>query len=130
MKTEITLENKEKFFTQYWGQKVITNDNLSSIGVATYVNGTSIILEYLLLKPLSSITDEDAIEVARIAGYTNVVYDMRKKKSLIRMVKDAISNHILTYKIVDYLRSKGYALPWMGLSVEEMIDAGWIKLIE
>lgn len=30
--------------------------------------------------------------------------------------------------IVDFLRSKGYALPWMGLSVEEMIEFGWIKL--
>lgn len=30
----------------------------------------------------------------------------------------------------DYLRSKGYVLPWMGLSVEEMIEAGWIKLVE
>ena len=29
---------------------------------------------------------------------------------------------------IDYLRSKGYALPWLGLSVEEMIEAGWIKI--
>lgn len=36
----------------------------------------------------------------------------------------------VTSSSYDYLRSKGYALPWMGLSVEEMIKAGWIKLIE
>lgn len=30
--------------------------------------------------------------------------------------------------IIDYLRSKGYALPWMGLSVEDLVNAGWVKL--
>lgn len=30
----------------------------------------------------------------------------------------------------DYLRSRGYALPCMGLSVEELVNRGWIKLKE
>lgn len=29
---------------------------------------------------------------------------------------------------VDYLRSKSYALPWNGITVEEMIEWGWVKL--
>ena len=29
---------------------------------------------------------------------------------------------------IDYLRSKGYALPYMDLSVEDLISYGWIKL--
>lgn len=32
--------------------------------------------------------------------------------------------------LLDYLRSKGFALPFMGISVEEMVQAGWIKLKE
>lgn len=28
----------------------------------------------------------------------------------------------------DYLRSKGYALPWMGYTVEQLISFGWLKL--
>lgn len=28
----------------------------------------------------------------------------------------------------DYLRSKSYALPWMGLSVEKQEEYGWIKI--
>lgn len=39
-------------------------------------------------------------------------------------------NPIAYILITDYLRSKGYALPWMGLSVEEMISAGWIRLLD
>lgn len=47
------------------------------------------------------------------------------------------SNHSFSYmnvndetvlELFDFLRSKGYALPWMGLSVEKMIEYGWIKL--
>jgi len=30
----------------------------------------------------------------------------------------------------DYLRSKGYAVDWMGLTVNQMINYGWIKLQE
>lgn len=33
-------------------------------------------------------------------------------------------------KVADYLRSKGYALPYMGISVEDQIKYGWIKLTE
>jgi hypothetical protein len=33
-------------------------------------------------------------------------------------------------KECDYLRSKGYALPWMDLSVEDLVEYGWIKLKE
>lgn len=32
--------------------------------------------------------------------------------------------------IVDFLRSKGYALPYMGLSVDQQISYGWVKLKE
>jgi hypothetical protein len=31
-------------------------------------------------------------------------------------------------KECDYLRSKGYALHWMDLSVEDLVEYGWIKL--
>jgi hypothetical protein len=32
------------------------------------------------------------------------------------------------FELHDYLRSKGYALPWMGLSVDELVEYGWVKL--
>lgn len=30
--------------------------------------------------------------------------------------------------VFDYLRSKGYALPWQGISVEKQLELGWIIL--
>ncbi|MGD1319184.1 hypothetical protein [Chryseobacterium sp. 2R14A] len=39
------------------------------------------------------------------------------------------SSRVVGYiEIVDYLRSKGYALPFRGLSVEKMVTYGWIRL--
>ena len=36
----------------------------------------------------------------------------------------------LSIKTGDYFRSKGYALSYMGLSVEDLVEYGWIKLKE
>jgi len=165
MKAEITPENRAKFFAQYWGQNIFhwkypeysTHENvIDKVSAATveYANCGS-----LLLKPLSSISDEDAIEVAKIA--CPELFHTRKSGHYVdRSQIDWISvKHDYNYKSVDididgyvlvcdesdgslyernpnmvhaidYLRSKGYALPWMGLTAQEMVEAGWIKLIE
>lgn len=161
---ELTLENREKFFALYYGQEVwLRKDNQLFI-----MDGESIETPYgigILLKPLSSITDEDAVEMARIALYHPTIEGFCNDDVWIGEGDlDNIGNHSLevgmrcwegtltindqtgivklsdedkdeqfvfnTSKLVDYLRSKGYALPWMGLSVEEMVEAGWIKLKE
>ena len=113
MKTEINLETKAKFFAQYACQGLLGTrrggKDLFIIGDWRIFNE-----DYLLLKPLSSITDEDA----RHSGITKG-----------RLKQHVQYHHIMTPFMCDYLRSKGYALPWMGLSVEEMVQAGWIKLI-
>ena len=124
---------------------------------------------YLELTPLSSITDEDAVEVAKLLGIEpesfcdeedevdgiarskeNVSlnywyrcsseteeYDITgheicraNELTLISGTMWGIPDPKTVIVITDYLRSKGYALPWMGLSVEEMIEYRWIKLKE
>lgn len=160
MKTEITLENKAKFFAQYWNQKIFftsnnqLNPHKNSFG--RLINNK----DFLLLKHLSSITDEDAIEVAEIINISSYDFievfennDTTAIKCLLTSKKDGdcYGGIVYIYKdgtiywdyhnkdkyneseirlltAYDYLRSKGYALPWMGLSVEEMVEAGWIKL--
>lgn len=130
MKTEINLENKAKFFAQYLGQDILhgrygVNGNLVDL-IANKDTGDKYWLE---LKPLSLITDEDAIEVVKILqgiGITSTAMREPKEYCL-----NAIGKTLyLTSPVVDYLRSKGYALPWMDLSVDEMIDAGWIRISE
>lgn len=104
---ENTQSNKEKFFAQYWGQKVgkVNSYHQNVISKVCEANISSI--DYLELKPLSSITDEDAKKL----GYSSPL-----------LLKKHSSFH------VDELRALGYALWWHGLSVEKQIEYGWIKL--
>ena len=157
MKTQNTLENKSKFFAQYWGQHVLyfSSDFLRKIDNLTLDSIEND--DFLELKPLSQISDEDAINVAKLVS--PMLFEGRGKngghyidksetwwysvkhngKTL--MVDIDLDGYIFEYDEVeeykrpsrsligtDYLRSKGYALPWMDLSVEDLVEYGWVKL--
>lgn len=109
MKTENTLENKAKFFAQYWGQHVLyfSSDFLRKIDNLTLDSVEND--DFLELKPISKISDEEAINL----GYGNVSH-----------LKSNLDRNI------DQLRNLGFAVPWMDLEVEDLIDYGWIKLKE
>ena len=138
-----TPENKAKFFAQYWGQKVgvelrgskrESNENYSINEMTIDPVGD----DYLELKSLSQITDEDAIEVFHISKkWNNWMYrkDTKKLEQGRQIIKDFMSDGIYWYPkmllaVSDFLRSRGYALPWMGISVEEQVEFGWIKPID
>ena len=127
MKLENTLENKAKFFAQYWGQYVLyfTSDFLRKIDNLTLDSVEND--DYLELKPLSQISDEDASKVCDLIFITNNNLNIQQIKQIVILIE---SNNWNNYKIFDYLRSKGYALPWMDLSVEDLVEYGWIKLKE
>jgi len=124
---EMTTENKAKFFAQYWGKSFINGINGESVLSFIDINDISLgrITGKLMLKPLSSISDEDADEYLRLTGiqefHRTIYLDSCKK-----LLQDDYDDIFRT----DFLRSKGYALPWMGLSVDQMVEAGWIKLQE
>lgn len=144
MKAEINNENRAKFFAQYWGQDVLTVgnalcENLPENWIESSLNHT----QYLQLKPLSEISDEDAIDVAKINtsihwnnGLTPNVWKNSFGHTIVsngtgiidKYGQTIISEHYLSYTQVDFLRSRGYLVPWMGLSCEEIIEAGWAKL--
>lgn len=129
MKSEITLENRAKFFAQHWGQMVkCWNNDYDNVGLVGVIFMSKPYLPnfHLKLSPLSSITDEDAFVCAEIRGHdiSKLTALEAKGLALIRF-----PHHTdISFLLLDYLRSKGYALPWMGLSVEELINAGWIRL--
>ena len=159
MKTQNTLENKAKFFSQYFSQHVLyfSSDFLRKIDNLTLDSIEND--DFLELKPLSQISDEDAINVAKLVSpmffegigkngghyidkseieWYSVKHD---RKTL--MVNIDLDGYVFEYDEIDgykkpsrsligtdYLRSKGYALPYMDLSVEDLIDYGWVKLKE
>ena len=133
MKIENTLENKEKFFAHYWGQNVLSDiSNLGNkeIYPVDISNMYGIDRSHLELKPLSQISDKDLEKCLSILGQQINLNDFRE--SFI----EGLSNRdfyaqfypVRAIEIGDYLRSKSYALPYMNLSVEDLINYSWIKL--
>lgn len=154
---ENTIENKAKFLQNYIGigismvciaknftipdrilNGVIINDKkqqtlyLTKDGCSDLFSANEWVAE---LRPLSSITDEDAIEVANIFNLHHLSGAVKDLIKSIIIALDGTSNKSATTEFVsnwaesiDYLRSKGYALPWIGLSVKQQIEYGWVKL--
>lgn len=141
---ENTLENKVRFFALYWGFKCLRNELLSDNIPAHKVdtsNCKGLPQQYLELTPLSQISDEDAIICAKlIYKYDDTpsgkIASERShtaengKDYVIESIQDndGVFHSVVSFEVVDYLRSRGYALPFMGLSVEELVIRGWVKL--
>ncbi|OPC51495.1 hypothetical protein BAY06_03975 [Elizabethkingia anophelis] len=130
---ENNLENKAKFFAQYWGQQALKSDRYGLELVLYYFNpgqsnvdGMEGLNYHLELKSLEDITDEDALHIAT-SMYTAIsnFQTISNGKCMVSCHKNQIGLGLLQS---DYLRSKGYALPWMRLSVDDLIKYGWVKL--
>lgn len=150
-KLENTLENKAKFLLHCYAEN---KDSIKSYQGPGVVFGILDIINnpenyYAELTPLSQITDEDAIEVAKLESeffnckYEHISIEREANKGVIVQkfnncahIEDSVfigdDNRInfstMKYPAYQYIRSKGYALPWMGLSVDDLISYGWVKL--
>lgn len=159
---ENNLENKAKFFAIYLDQEVYCIEGWNR--GAMICDAHKLVKEefyylnksFLMLKPLSLISDEDAIGVAEIvcpemfkfAGNDPIQIERQEEWLTVSRKRNINSvdidffgyttcqNEYIDYKrnsvgtthAVDYMRSRGYALPFMGLSVEELVNRGWVKL--
>ena len=133
-----TLENKARFFAQYWGQNVQWY-KLRKLSPLKCVEVSGDRYGYLLLKPLSQISDEDLEYIRPLVGYNNTpegIGLVKRFLTVLWMDSEDINYFAITdtkptlivLVIIDFLRSRGYALPWMGLSVETLVEWGWVKL--
>lgn len=105
---ELTNELKARFFALYWGQKVMFAPN--NINHHFHVcNGLDLQEDWCaLLRPLSSMTEEEAKEL--------------------KTMKDHFCGLEMGSKRVDYVRSLGIALPFMGIPVDQWVEWGVVKL--
>ena len=134
-KLELTPELKERFFAQYWGQKVLHVNDESEMNYLFEVDKGTFQLNlsgcYLVLRELPAITPEESIDLT-LLSFPEISELQNEKKGVellwntLNSIRDS-SNWLSTW---DYLRCKGFALPFMGHSVEELVNAGWIKLIQ
>jgi hypothetical protein len=131
-------QEKARFFALYYKQDVMRHIDLpESVSCARCypdILNPSIYNDYwLVLIPLSKISEEDSDHVSRVlreVGENKIDEDFYELIQHIIQNNDLLQelNMVASISIFDYLRSRGYALPYMGISVSEQIDKGWIKL--
>lgn len=97
-----TLKNKAKFFALYWGQKVLHQNRYKYNPRCVNEHSFSSYHSWASL-------DEDYLLLKPLSNFA------------IKYLADSPDH---------YYRTEGYALPWCGISVEQQIEYGWIKLIE
>lgn len=138
---KITKEVKAKIFSLYYGQSVLRWHQWIDSTPNSFVDmRTPMRLElsvgngwYILLKPLSEISDEDAIQVSEILyGSVTRATSIRNTKIIIDCICDGFIDD--EYKMSDFihiiqlLQSKGYALPYFDYSVNDLVELGVYKL--
>jgi len=157
MKPELTLELKKRFYAQYYGQKVMADKQMPDKTFDVDLTYAERERSYLKLRSVSKITDEEAIEVAKIilprfdvssvergdevgvwlgdhrvsiyndsSGFC-LEYREHPKQIESCYITMNIFNELHAYQ---YLQSIGVITDFMGYSVEELVNAGWVRLIE
>lgn len=134
-----------KVFMQYWGQKFIYtagNECELLIRGCSLVNGIYVfVIEQqstlwpiggcvIELKPLGEISKEDRAKVVEILQIKDVV-NITVGAFLQELLKSEYNTYRadFTLQAIDFLRSRGYALPYGEYSVEQLVEAGIYKLI-
>ena len=112
---------KCRFFAQYWGTKTMYVGGVGLVEVGKVGWNLKHPDFFLQLKPLSKITDEDAISMYR--GLE------RNYESSNQFLEDYKSIGFLEQSEVDFLRSKGYAVPYMEYSVDDLVKFDWVRLV-
>lgn len=130
---ENTLENKAKFFAQYFGQKVANIQHPFGEDYMGQVEGLFIDgINYLELKPLSMIIDEDVLKISELLSWSSKISEsaiIAQTKELLQSKQFQTNLYRENWSdIVDKVRELGYAHKWNGLSVDTMIEYSWIKL--
>lgn len=131
---------KSRFFAQYYGQEILRWHQWIETTPNSKVDLSIPAIEkegwFIKLKPLSQITDEDAINVKKLVKdtfYFDEEYDAKQlNRAVIRMITEHTGSWLHVGNCmyaIDYLRGKGYALPFMEHSVSDMISFGWVQLL-
>ena len=123
--------SKDVLIAQYWGQQVINYSYGFKNHVVSCVNindGNSVLELY---EP-HSITDEHAAMIAiqnKFAGTSEEAKIKVGRDILKRVLESNQSLMCLPMESADFMRSKGYALPFNGWSIADQVHAGYVRLI-
>ena len=132
---ENTIENKRLFVASHWGQHIFNYDDGSGHFKKLEVSFRALrdcnAYDYLSLRDVKSITDSECIEFYNYLFYTVDTSD----ESKIEYIRDTLKDEDFEddwgmRSSYDFLRSKGFAVPFMGMSIDKLVEYRWIKLEE
>lgn len=98
------MEDKVKFFGQYLEQKVAKETEYPGSPIIN----TTVVLNWDLIKYYH-------LELKHPRKATNDEFLLYQKNTAVAAI--------------DFLRSLGYAQPFMGYSIDDLVKLGWVKLI-
>lgn len=133
---QIPQEVFERFAALYWGQKVYSYkvaDARITVGKMFFQNGDLAKDDYLRLRSLADITDDDAIECFNIMFPSSQINHTDESKidlgkSWVETIDCDGYKPKCWLNMIDFLRSRSYLLPFSGYSAQEWIDSGRVKI--
>lgn len=134
-------ELKRNFFALYNGQQVQHSDFYNDTITCSPIQmdyPEDWMSDYLILKSLDSISDEDAVWLAEIQGYENIHQTDEAKIKTGRRLSNILvtgSEHQEFYwdtigEIYDRFRQKSYLIGFLTLDPEDLINLVWAKTQE
>lgn len=117
-----SLNDKMAFFAQYYNQQILRSMLPEQSGYLSKVDPGKFPIPHLILnsklelKDIANIALED-LKIIEDMQYVNILEVFEGKLQL------------LPANVMDYLRSKGYALPYLDYTLEEMVEYFWIKIV-
>ena len=108
-----TIENKQRFFDAYSGQKIFRYSWNEELYTNRYLDQEKLHKYTAELKLLSEITKEESDYISRlkVICHSDGTHDLEPMQHT-----------------TDYLRSRGYLLPFMDLTIEKILEYGWAVL--
>lgn len=133
---ENNSENKLKFFAQYFYQKVLKHKNFNEIGFVndTLIHSINFIDNYYLeLRSIESITDDECIEYFNLKhSNSKFLINEVERKTKILDIKNEVGWLRIREKFtsieIDFFRSKGFLVPFMNITTDQILEFGWAKI--
>jgi hypothetical protein len=123
---------KSRFFAQYWGTKTLYIGGVGLVEVGAGGWNLKHPDFFLQLKPLSQAKRDDLLKAYYMIWEEGDLEDLEKDyKEAKEWFNNYGSKNFVKFnqEQVDFLRHNGYAIPFMGYSVQDLISFGWLQLL-
>jgi hypothetical protein len=123
----MTNEEKQSFFTQYYGTRTAFSDGfIRTIGMTCDVSD----IDHLELRTIDLLTNEELVELSKICWKENELHSSECGKCIVDWIKH--TNGVLlkgkTQPTYDYLRSIGVLVGFRNFTPEMLIAEGVVKI--